>query len=108
MRLVMAAMLTGTLAASCATGNAAAPTDGKLHVLAAESFWGNIAAQLGGDKVAVKSVISNPNTDPHDYEATPSDARAVASAQYVVYNGFGYDRGPASCLIRTRARPGSN
>jgi zinc/manganese transport system substrate-binding protein len=85
-------MLTGTLMlASCATGNAAAPTDGKLHVLAAESFWGNIAAQLGGDKVAVKSVISNPNTDPHDYEATPSDARAVASAQYVVYNGFGYD-----------------
>ena len=90
---LLAAMFVAALGvASCGTGNAAVgSSDGKVHVLAAESFWGNVAAQLGGDRVSVKSVIANPNTDPHDYEATPSDARAVASAQYVVYNGFGYD-----------------
>ena len=37
------------------------------------------------------SIITNPDTDPHDYEATPADGRAVASARYLVYNGLGYD-----------------
>jgi zinc/manganese transport system substrate-binding protein len=60
-------------------------------VVAAENFWGSIARQLGGDKVAVRSVITNPDTDPHDYEPTPADGRAVASARYVIVNGIGYD-----------------
>jgi len=59
--------------------------------VAAENFWGNIAAQLGGDRVTVRSIISNPATDPHDYEPTAADARAVASAGYAVVNGVGYD-----------------
>ena len=37
------------------------------------------------------SIITNPATDPHDYEATPQDARRVASADYVIVNGIGYD-----------------
>jgi zinc/manganese transport system substrate-binding protein len=60
-------------------------------VVAAENFWGSIARQLGGDKVSVQSIIDNPDTDPHDYEPTPGDARAVASASYVIVNGVGYD-----------------
>jgi zinc/manganese transport system substrate-binding protein len=59
--------------------------------VAAENIWGSIAAQLGGDRVSVKSIIDNPATDPHDYEATTSDARAFASARYVIVNGVGYD-----------------
>ena len=55
------------------------------------NFWGSIAAQVGGDHVAVTSIINNPNADPHDYEATAADARAVADAQYVIVNGAGYD-----------------
>jgi len=39
----------------------------------------------------VTSIITNPDTDPHDYEAKPSDGRAIASAKYVVENGIGYD-----------------
>ena len=62
-----------------------------LHVVAAENFWGSIAKQLGGDKVSVTSIITNPQTDPHDYEATPKDGRSLASAQYVILNGIGYD-----------------
>jgi zinc/manganese transport system substrate-binding protein len=59
--------------------------------VAAENFWGSIATQLGGDKVCVRSVIVNPDTDPHAYEAKPSDARLIASAKYVIVNGAGYD-----------------
>lgn len=62
-----------------------------LHVAAAESMWGSIAAQLGGDRVRVTSVVSNPAADPHDYEPTSADARTLAGAQLVVVNGAGYD-----------------
>lgn len=60
-------------------------------MVAAEDFWGSIAAQLGGDRVGVTSLVTNPDTDPHDYEPTPADGRAMASAHYVVENGVGYD-----------------
>jgi zinc/manganese transport system substrate-binding protein len=64
---------------------------GVLHVVAAENFWGSIAAQLGGEKVQVASLISNPGADPHDYEPTVVDARTAATAEMVVFNGVGYD-----------------
>lgn len=60
-------------------------------MVAAENFWGSIASQLGGDHVTVRNVIANPDADPHDYEPTAADGRAVASAQYVIANGAGYD-----------------
>ena len=64
---------------------------GRIEVVAAENFWGSIAAQLGGDRVHVTSVISNPAADPHDYEPTAQDARTLAGAQMVIVNGVGYD-----------------
>jgi zinc/manganese transport system substrate-binding protein len=63
----------------------------QIHVVAAENFWGSIAAQLGGSRVQVTSVISNPATDPHDYEPTALDARTFAGAQLAIVNGVGYD-----------------
>jgi zinc/manganese transport system substrate-binding protein len=81
-----------TLSSACASGGpGSAPAGGRLAVVAAENVWGSIAAQLGGDFVTVKSIIENPDADPHDYEPTASDARAVASARYAIYNGVGYD-----------------
>jgi zinc/manganese transport system substrate-binding protein len=64
---------------------------GALQVVAAENFWGNIAAQIGGDRVDVTSIISDPNTDPHLYESSANDAAAVAVADLVITNGLGYD-----------------
>jgi zinc/manganese transport system substrate-binding protein len=60
-------------------------------VVAAENFWGSIASQVGGDRVQVTSIIKSPDTDPHDYDATPADARLVAGAKLVIVNGAGYD-----------------
>jgi len=62
-----------------------------LQVVAAENFWGSIATQLGGSKVAVQSIIVNPNTDPHSYEPTASDGVALAKSQMAIVNGIGYD-----------------
>jgi zinc/manganese transport system substrate-binding protein len=66
-------------------------SNGKVEVVAAENFWGSIASQLGGDKVEVISIIANPATDPHVYEATANDARLIARAGYFIVNGAGYD-----------------
>jgi zinc/manganese transport system substrate-binding protein len=71
-----------------------APADStpkKIQVVAAENFWGSIASQIGGNKVNVLSIVSDPNADPHEYESNATDARAVATADYVVVNGVGYD-----------------
>jgi zinc/manganese transport system substrate-binding protein len=77
--------------ASCSPGPAGASAPGTLQVMAAENSWGSIAAQLGGTHVSVTSIVTNPNTDPHEYESNPADARAFATADYVILNGAGYD-----------------
>jgi zinc/manganese transport system substrate-binding protein len=63
----------------------------KIAVVAAENFYGDVAQQIGGDRVAVTSVLSNPDQDPHLFETTPAVARQIAAAQLVVLNGAGYD-----------------
>ena len=65
--------------------------DGKLSVVAAENFYGDVARQIGGDDVAVASVMSNPDQDPHLFETTPSTVRQIAAAQVVILNGADYD-----------------
>jgi zinc/manganese transport system substrate-binding protein len=80
------------LVGGCATTPPATSGSGStITVVAAENFWSSIAAQLGGAHVDVTSIVTNPDTDPHDYEATPSDARTIASARFVIVNGIGYD-----------------
>jgi zinc/manganese transport system substrate-binding protein len=70
----------------------------KLQVAAAESFWGDIAAQLAGDRAVVQSILVNPATDPHSYEPNAADARAFAGASMVIVNGLGYDNWASQLL----------
>jgi zinc/manganese transport system substrate-binding protein len=81
--------LPATLILVLALGRAeAAPP---IKIVAAENFYGDIARQIGGEAVQVTSILSNPNQDPHLFEASPSTARALADADIVVYNGADYD-----------------
>jgi zinc/manganese transport system substrate-binding protein len=93
--LISACALIGVsslLAAGCSReASLAAGTRRVVRVTAAENFWGSIARQLGGRHAHVISVISSPSTDPHSYEPTAADARAVASSRIVIENGVGYD-----------------
>jgi zinc/manganese transport system substrate-binding protein len=66
-------------------------TSGKLKVAAAENFWGSIAAQLGGERVTVSSIVVNPSTDPHSYEPVAADGVTMARSQMAIVNGVGYD-----------------
>jgi len=62
-----------------------------IQVVAAENFWGSLVSQLGGNRVHVVSIVSDPNADPHEYESNTTDARDIATANFVIQNGVGYD-----------------
>ncbi|MGH3825824.1 MAG: metal ABC transporter solute-binding protein, Zn/Mn family [Pseudonocardiaceae bacterium] len=81
--------LTISACGSSSTGSAAGAA--VIQVVAAENEYGSVAAQIGGRYVSVTSVESDPNTDPHTYEVSPSVAKEVAAAQLVIQNGVGYD-----------------
>ena len=92
-RLPTLALVTGAFAA---TGAALSPARSQtarqpLPIVAAENFYGDIAQQIGGAEVKVTSILSNPDQDPHLFEASPSVARSISAARLVVYNGIDYD-----------------
>jgi zinc/manganese transport system substrate-binding protein len=71
--------------------NTASAQTARVPVVAAENFYGDVIRQLGGDHVQVTSILSNPDEDPHLFEASPKTARALQHAALVVYNGADYD-----------------
>ena len=84
---------------------AARAADGKINLVAAENFYGDVAAQIGGGRVAVSSIMNNPDQDPHLFETTPAVARNLANAQIVVFNGADYDPWMET-LLKASPRPG--
>ncbi len=83
--LSFAAALTLTACGSDTTG------DGTLTVVASTNVWGSVAQAVAGDKVDVTSIITEPSSDPHSFEASPTDAAKLTDASLIVYNGGGYD-----------------
>jgi zinc/manganese transport system substrate-binding protein len=79
-------------------GGAGSGGAGKLQVVAAENFWGSIAAQLAGGKISVRSIIVDPGADPHSYAPNAADARTVAGASMAIVNGLGYDNWASQLL----------
>lgn len=90
-RIVLVAVpvlaLTGCGASSSGSGG----SDGRVKVVASTNVYGDITRQIGGDRVDVTSILSDPNVDPHGYESSAKNAAAVADAKLVVDNGLGYD-----------------
>jgi zinc/manganese transport system substrate-binding protein len=81
---VVALLATGCVATGASSG-------GKIQAVGAENQYTSVISQLGGRYVDATAVMSNPNTDPHTFEASASVASEIASAQLVVQNGLGYD-----------------
>jgi zinc/manganese transport system substrate-binding protein len=94
----------GILAFALATslGLAAAEAE-PIAVVAAENFYGDVAEQVGGSAVTVTSILTNPDQDPHLFEASVSTARALAAARIVIYNGADYDPWMSKLLAASRA-----
>jgi zinc/manganese transport system substrate-binding protein len=89
LRAVMLVAL--ALAAAGCGSSADQAKPGQIAAVGAENEYANVISQIGGRYVSVTAIESNPNTDPHTFEASPSVAQAVSAAKLVVQNGVGYD-----------------
>src|SRR5476651_1484529 len=76
---------------------------GPVKIVAAENFYGDVAAQIGGADVAVTSILASPDDDPHLFEASASTAKALAEAEIVIVNGVDYDPWMAKLLAAHKA-----
>jgi zinc/manganese transport system substrate-binding protein len=97
--------LTFALLLALAGGHTARAADDKIAVVAAENFYGDIARQIGGDRITVVSIMNNPDQDPHLFETTPGVVRQIANAQIVILNGADYDPWMEK-LLAAAPRPG--
>ncbi len=68
-----------------------AGSSGTVNVVATENFYGDVVKQIGGSHVAVTSILSNPDIDPHEYQSNVQTGISVSKAGLVIENGGGYD-----------------
>ena len=93
--LAMIALLAGPAAAQT--------TPGRVSIVAAENVYGDVARQVAGGNADVASILTNPDQDPHLFEASPSVARLLSAATIVVSNGADYDPWMTKLLAASRA-----
>jgi zinc/manganese transport system substrate-binding protein len=89
--VVVLAAISTLLIAGCGPRSSASARRGTILAVAAENQYANVIAQIGGRYVSATAVESNPNTDPHSFEASPSVAESIGAARLIVQNGAGYD-----------------
>jgi zinc/manganese transport system substrate-binding protein/manganese/iron transport system substrate-binding protein len=91
---LVAACLAALLASGCAgpggAGNGDGADGGELRVVATTTQVADLAANVGGDRVRVTSLL-RPGVDAHDYEPSPADIDALAHADLVLQNGVGLE-----------------
>ena len=95
-RVALAAALTlaAAVLTACSSGSGPAPvanSSATITAVGAENQYANVIGQVGGKYVHASAIESNPNTDPHTFEASASVANMISSAGLVVQNGLGYD-----------------
>ena len=90
---VVAAAGVALAVSACSSGPSGSTTTSahKIVAVGAENQYTSVLQQVGGQYVQASAIMSNPNTDPHTFEASASVAREISTAQLVVQNGVGYD-----------------
>jgi zinc/manganese transport system substrate-binding protein len=78
--------------------------NGKIRIVAAESFYGEAAEAIGGERVEVVSLVNGQKADPHDFDPPVSASRAVHDSTLVIYNGIGYDDWMAKLIQASGAK----
>ena len=74
---------------------------GPVRAVGIENQYADVIAQIGGKDVEVSAIETDPNTDPHSFEVSPSVARQIGGAALVVENGLGYDGWAAKIVEAT-------
>jgi zinc/manganese transport system substrate-binding protein len=89
--VLLASACSSSSSAAGGSSAAAAVSTATITAIGAESEYADVISQVGGKYVQVSSIMSNPNTDPHTFEASPAVAREISAAKLIVQNGIGYD-----------------
>ncbi len=105
MRRALTRIGLATLAGSIVLAGCTAAHPRAAAVVASTDVWGSVARAVTGNHIAVTSILSGADADPHSYEASPSDAAAITDAALVVYNGGGYDPWVEQVLARHPSPP---
>jgi zinc/manganese transport system substrate-binding protein len=88
---MLAAACSSSPASSSGTSNAQTASNSTIVAIGAENEYADVLQQIGGKYVTAEAIMSNPNTDPHTFEASPAVAREISAAKLIVQNGVGYD-----------------
>ncbi len=83
-------VLISTLLNACAGGRNTPLQSDSLKVLATESFLGDIARNVAGERVKVEILIPF-SVDPHEFEPRPQDITKIAQSDVLIVNGLGYE-----------------
>jgi len=102
-QLLALATLAGLLTAGLVSSAPAAPP-GVINAIGVENEYADVISQIGGRFVNVQAIETDPNTDPHTFEASPKVAQQIAAAALIVKNGVGYDSW-ADKIIAASPRP---
>ena len=78
-------------ASASASSAPGASSTATITAIGAENEYTSVISQVGGKYVKASAILSNPNTDPHTFEASPAVAQEMSQAKLVVQNGVGYD-----------------
>ena len=87
------------------TITASAATAAPLKVVASFSLLGDLAREVGGDRIELHTLVG-PDSDAHVYQPTPADAKTIAQAKLVIVNGLGFE-GWIDRLIKSSGYRGS-
>lgn len=87
--LALVVVVLGIGLAGCSSNSAS--SNGKIKITATTDFYGEVAKAVAGNKGDVTSIITNPNVDPHDYQASTKVAKQTVGSKIVIANGIGYD-----------------
>jgi zinc/manganese transport system substrate-binding protein len=89
--MLLVVLLVAGCGGSSSTSSGGGSSNATIDAVGAENEYANVIEQIGGRYVKVSAIESNPNTDPHTFEASPSVAEAVSAASLLIENGVGYD-----------------
>ena len=84
-------LASGCSSSSAADGGTASGGNDTITAIGAENEYASVIGHVGGKYVHAVAILSNPNTDPHTFQASPSIAREISQAKLIVQNGAGYD-----------------
>jgi zinc/manganese transport system substrate-binding protein len=101
---LLASACSSSSSSAVGTSPAGVTSTQKITAIGAENEYADVIAQVGGKYVQASAIMSNPNTDPHTFEASPAVAQEITAAKLIVQNGAGYDGWAATI---ENAQPGA-